>query len=380
MQFAAILWHVNKLSDQPIALGALGLARVIPVIIFSLVGGAIADVFDRRKILFVTQTTMIGTAAMLALLTWSGQIQLWHIYALTVIEAMASAFDLPARQSLTPNLVPARDLPNAFSIQSMAYTVGSIAGPALSGLMIGYLGLTSVYLTNAISFLAIIYALILIGPVAQEHGRRKESAPVSWVAIREGIQFIASRPLIFSSMLLDFFATFFSAANALMPIFAKDILGVSEIGYGWLLAAESIGSAITATFISQIDQIRRQGPILLGAVVSYGLWTVLFGFSHWYWVTFFALMMIGASDTVSTVIRNTIRQLRTPDYIRGRMTSVNQIFFMGGPQLGELEAGLVAQFFGASIAVISGGIGCILAVGWIARRWPQLRTYEGEER
>jgi MFS family permease len=379
MQFAAILWHINKLSSLPIALGLIGLARVIPVIIFSLVGGAIADVFDRRKIMFITQGVLISTASALAWLTWSGNIQLWHIYALTVIEAMASAFDLPARQSLTPNLLPARDLPNAFSMQSIAFTVGSIAGPALGGLFIGYLGQTSVYLTNAISYLGIVLALVLIGPVAQEHAVRKSAAPVSWEAIKEGIQFILSRPIILSSMLLDFFATFFSAANALMPIFAKDILGVGEIGYGWLLSAESVGSALTAGILSQIDEIRHQGKILIGAVISFGLWTIVFGLSQWYWLTFFALALMGASDTVSMVIRNTIRQLRTPDYIRGRMTSVNQIFFMGGPQLGEMEAGLVAQFFGAPIAVVTGGIGTILAVFGIARKWPQLIKYEGSE-
>jgi len=215
MQFAALLWHIRELSDQPIALGAIGLA--IPIIIFSLIGGAIADVFDRRKIMFVTQSVLIGTAATLAWLTWSDQIQLWHIYALTMCEAIGTAFDLPARQSLTPNLVPVSDLPNAFSMQSIAFTVGSIAGPALGGLFIGYLGQTSVYLTNAISYLGIVVALVLIGPVHQQHAKRKGDAPVSWAAIKEGIQFILSRPIILSSMLLDFFATFFSAANALMP-------------------------------------------------------------------------------------------------------------------------------------------------------------------
>jgi len=379
MQFAAILWHIKKLSDQPIALGAIGLARVIPIIIFSLIGGAIADVFDRRKIMFITQGVLIGTASTLAWLTWSGQIQLWHIYALTVCEAIASAFDLPARQSLTPNLVPARDLPNAFSMQSIAYTVGAIFGPALGGLFIGYLGQTSVYLTNAISYLGIVLALAMIGPVAQQHAERSSTAPVSWAAIKEGIQFILSRPIILSSMLLDFFATFFSAANALMPIFAKDILGVGEIGYGWLLSAESIGSALAAGILSQIDEIRHQGKVLLGAVISFGVWTIAFGLSHWYWLTFVSLALMGASDTISMVIRNTIRQLRTPDYIRGRMTSVNQIFFMGGPQLGEMEAGLVAQFFGAPFAVITGGIGTILAVFGIAKKWPQLRKYQGGE-
>jgi len=379
MQFAALLWHIRELSDQPIALGAIGLARVIPIIIFSLIGGAIADVFDRRKIMFVTQSVLIGTAATLAWLTWSDQIQLWHIYALTMCEAIGTAFDLPARQSLTPNLVPVSDLPNAFSMQSIAFTVGSIAGPALGGLFIGYLGQTSVYLTNAISYLGIVVALVLIGPVRQQHAKRKGDAPVSWAAIKEGIQFILSRPIILSSMLLDFFATFFSAANALMPIFAKDILGVGEIGYGWLLAAESVGSALTAVVLSQINKIRHQGKILLGAVISFGVWTIVFGISQWYWLTFLSLALMGASDTVSMVIRNTIRQLQTPDYIRGRMSSVNQIFFLGGPQLGEMEAGLVAQLFGASIAVITGGVGTILAVFGIANKWPELRKFQGNE-
>lgn len=378
MQFAAILWHIRVLIDQPIALGAIGLARVFPVIVFSLLGGLIADVFDRRRVLFITQTMLISTASALTLLTWMGNIQLWHIYALTVIEAIASSFDLPARQSLTPNLVPARDLPNAFSMQSLAFTVGSIAGPALSGLFIGYLGLASVYLTNAVSYLAIVLALIWMGPVAQEHATSKNSSLLDLQGIHEGIKFILSRPIIFSSMLLDFFATFFSSANALMPIFAKDILKVGEIGYGWLLAAESVGSALTAAIISQINEIKHQGRILLGAVVSFGLWTIVFGVSRQYWLTFLALALMGASDTISMIIRNTIRQLHTPDYIRGRMTSITQIFFRGGPQLGELEAGLVAQFFGAPIAVITGGIGCILATGWIARKWPQLKIYKGE--
>jgi MFS family permease len=379
MQFVAILWHINELSGQPIALGLIGLARVVPVIIFSLIGGAIADVFDRRKVMFVTQSILISSASLLAWLTWSGHIQLWHIYALTVIEAIAGAFELPARQSLTPNLVPARDLPNAFSIQSIAFTFGSIAGPALGGLFIGYLGQASVYFTNALSYLAVVWALIAMGPVAQQHAVRKSAAPVSLDAIREGIAFIASHPIVFSSMLLDFFATFFASANALMPIFAKDILHVGEIGYGWLLAAESVGSAVTALILSQVREIRHQGRLLLGAVVSFGVWTIVFGLSGWYWLTFLSLALMGASDTVSMVIRNTVRQLQTPDYIRGRMVSINQIFFMGGPQLGELEAGLVAQFFGAPIAVITGGIGTLVAVAWSARKWPQLARYEGHE-
>ncbi len=379
MQFWALLWHIRALSDQPIALGAIGAARIIPIIIFSLVGGAVADAVDRRRILYVTQGVRMAVALALAWLTYSGAITLGHIYALTVIDATATAFGLPARQSLTPNLVPARDLPNAFSLQSMAFTTGSIVGPAVSGLVIGYLGQSWVYILNAVSYLALFLALVLMGPVEQQIRLPRRGRAINRQAIREGIEFIRHHPIILSSMILDFFATFFSSANALLPIFARDILGVGEIGYGWLSAAQSAGAAITSLAISQVRTIRRQGVVLLGAVVSYGVWTLLFGLSRNYALSFLALALMGASDTVSMIIRNTIRQLQTPDYIRGRMTSINQIFFMGGPQLGELEAGLVAQFLGAPLAVISGGVGCILAVGWIARRWPMLPRYQGDE-
>ncbi len=378
MQFWAILWHIRELTDQPIALGGIGLVRVIPIIVFSLVGGAIADAFDRRKVLFVTQSVFILNAALLGWLTLSGHIAIWNIYLLTAVEAVTSSFDLPARQALTPNLVPPRDLPNAFSLQSIAFTVGSIIGPALSGIVIATGGLSAVYWANASTYLALVWALIRIGPVAQAHVELAGRSPVNLETIREGLHFIIHHPIILSSMLLDFFATFFSSANALLPIFARDILHVGEQGYGWLAAAQSVGAGLTAVLISQLRSIRKQGKILLGAVVSYGLWTLVFGFSRSFWLSFFALAMMGASDTVSMIIRNTIRQLRTPDQIRGRMTSINQIFFMGGPQLGEMEAGLVAQFLGAPLAVITGGVGCVLAVFGIARKWPQLWEYEGE--
>ena len=346
MQFWAILWHIRDLTDQPIALGGIGLVRVIPILIFSLVGGAVADVFDRRRVMFISQTVFILNATILGWLTLSGHIAIWHIYVLTAIEAFTSSFDLPARQALTPNLVPIQDLPNAFSMQSMAFTVGSIVGPALSGLVIATLGLAGVYWINAATFLALVWALVQIGPVSQQHAVRQGRSPVSLSSIQEGVQFIVSRPIILSSMILDFFATFFSSANALLPIFARDILHVGEQGYGWLAAAESVGAGLTALVMSQIDTLRQQGKLLLGAVISFGIWTAVFGFSTVFWLTFLSLALMGASDTVSMIIRNTIRQLRTPDQIRGRMTSINQIFFMGGPQLGELEAGLVAQFFG----------------------------------
>jgi MFS family permease len=378
MQVWALLWHIRTLTDQPIALGGIGLARIIPVIFLSLIGGLVADIANRRTVIFITQSVMALTALALALLTFTEQVALWQIYVLTAIQAVAVAFDNPARQALVPNLVPARDLPNAFSMNSMAFQVGSIAGPALSGLVIAYAGQAYVYLFNAISFLAVLAALVLMGHVEQQV-QPDQRITINLSAIQDGIHFILTQPMILSSMLLDFFATFFSSANTLMPIFARDILHVGAIEYGWLSASQSIGAVGVALVISQVHEMRRQGPLFLFSVVIFGIATIFFGLSKLFWVAMLALVLVGAADTVSTIIRNTIRQLQTPDYIRGRMTSVNQIFFMGGPQLGEVEAGAVAQFLGAPFAVVSGGIGCILAVIWIARRWPQILRYNGDE-
>jgi MFS family permease len=164
-----------------------------------------------------------------------------------------------------------------------------------------------------------------------------------------------------------------------MPIVARDILKVGVVEYGWLSAAPSVGAVIAALVVSQIHELRRQGPLFLGSVVVFGLATVVFGLSTSVGLAWGALAVTGAADSVSTIIRNTIRQLQTPDFLRGRMTSVNQIFFQGGPQLGEVEAGVVAQLFGAPFAIISGGIGCIVGMVLIIRRWPLLLKYDGDE-
>lgn len=377
MQIWALFWHIRTLTDQPIALGGVGLARILPIIIFSLVGGVIADSFDRRKILFITQIVAGFLALGLGLLTQFGQISIWLIYAFTALQAIAIAFDGPARQALVPNLVPAKDLPNAFSMTSIAWQTGAIIGPALTGFVIAFGGQEAVYYVNAISYLAVIVALFLIGPVAQTKTDR--IAGVSWNSIQEGINFIVNKPIILSTMLLDFVATFFASANTLMPIIARDILHVGVVQYGWLSAAQSVGAVLAALVVSQLPEIRRQGQIFLGSVVVFGAATVVFGVSTSLVLAWFALAVTGAADSVSTIIRNTIRQLQTPDHIRGRMTSVNQIFFQGGPQLGEVEAGVVAQLFGAPFAIISGGIGCIVGMWLIIRKWPLLLSYNGDE-
>ncbi len=378
MQLAAIHWHIRELTGtpDPMALGFIGLARILPIIVFSLFGGTFADTFNRRTILFITQSLMALTAAALAVLTFLGSIQIWHIYLITAIQAAAIAFDGPARQAIVPNLVPAKDLPNAFSLNSIAFNTGAVIGPALSGVVIATLGQGYTYLFNAISFLAVIFALLAIGDIPQD---LKKASGVSLTAMTDGIRFIFSRRIILSTMVMDFFATFFASANTMMPIVARDILHVGEMGYGLLISAQAIGSVTAGIVVSQIPVIRKQGPVFLTAVVTFGLATIAFGLSNSFLLAILTLICIGAADTVSTIIRNTIRQLQTPDHIRGRMTSINQIFFQGGPQLGEVESGLVATAFGVPFAIISGGIGTILAAGLIMMKWPQLRAFDGHE-
>ena len=377
MQIWALFWHINQLNKNPIALGGIGLARILPVIIFSLIGGAVADSRNRRTVLFITQTIAALLALTLGLLTQFGQITIWHIYAITALQAVAIAFDGPSRQALVPNLVPAKDLPNAFSMTFTAFQAGSVIGPALSGVIIALAGQSAVYYFNAFSFISVVIALVMIGDVPQTISEKM--AGISMESIREGIQFILSKPVILSTMLLDFVATFFASANTLLPIIATVVLHVGVVEYGYLSAAQAVGAVLAALVISQVRDLRRQGQLFLGAVIVFGIATIIFGLTRSLLIAWLALATTGAADGVSTIIRNTIRQLQTPDHIRGRMTSVNQIFFQGGPQLGEMEAGTVAQFFGAPFAVISGGIGCIVGTVLIIRKWPQVINYNGDE-
>jgi MFS family permease len=238
-----------------------------------------------------------------------------------------------------------------------------------------------VYTVNAISFAFVIVSLLLMRDVparqASEGGSRDD---VSLHAALEGLRFVFRSPLIRSTMLLDFFATFFSSATALLPIFAQDVLHVGAKGYGWLYAAPAAGALVmSAVMVPMADRIRRRGPVLLWAVAGYGLATVVFGLSRTFWLTFACLALTGATDTVNMIIRNVIRQLETPDRLRGRMVGVSMVFFQGGPQLGELEAGLVANWLGPTISVVSGGIGCLIATGWVAVTTAALRTYRREQ-
>ncbi|KAA0274296.1 MAG: MFS transporter [Anaerolineales bacterium] len=377
MQLWALFWHINSLDKNPIALGGIGVARIVPVVLFSLIGGALADSVDRRRVMFITQSFAALLALALGLLTQFGHVTIWYIYAITALQAVAVAFDGPSRQALVPNLVPKQDLPNAFSMTFTAFQAGAVIGPALTGFVIASMGQEAVYYFNAVSFGAVLVALFMIGDVPQMISER--SAGITLDAIADGIRFILAKPIIFSTMMIDFVATFFASANTLMPIIAKEMLDVGVVEYGYLSAASAVGAVAVALVISQVREIRRQGFVFLISVIIFGIATIVFGTTRSFLVAWLAIAVTGGADGVSTIVRNTIRQLQTPDHVRGRMTSINQIFFMGGPQLGEIEAGTVAQFFGAPFAVVTGGIGCIVGTLLVVMKWPQLKDYNGDE-
>jgi MFS family permease len=396
MQTVAIKLHVYLLTGSALALGMVGLTRVIPIVIFSLWGGVAADRFDRRRLMFCTQLTMTVVAAALAGLTWYRHDVVWSLYLLNAVSAAATAFDNPARQGLIPRLLPREDLPGGLALGITAFQAATIGGPALAGFIIsgsGFSfthdvtamseraahstgGLALIYSINAISFLGVLATLLVMRTSGRMEAEKGTVHPGLFASLRDGLRFVFTTRIMVWTMALDFLATFFYGATSLLPIVADRILHVGPVGYGWLVAATGIGALIGSLFTSFFPLPRKQGLIFLWSIAACGVCTIVYGLSRNYLLTFAALAGIGLADLVSTVIRQTLRQLVTPDAMRGRMTSINMIFFMGGPQLGEFEAGLVAAFFGITVSVVSGGIATLLVVALVAAATPVVRRYD----
>jgi MFS family permease len=385
MQVVALNWHVYLLTHSPLALGMVGLSRVLPIILFSLWGGIVADRFDRRRVMFAAQSCMAAFSAALAILTLQGRTSLGVLYGLNALGAAASSFDNPARQALVPRLVPPAALSSALSLNLAMFHMAMIGGPGIAGLVLaaGSRGLGSVaaiYAFNGFSFAVVLVALALM----KTSGRPAASdAPPEhpWEALKAGLRFVFTTPLMVWTTGLDFVATFFAGALSMLPIFADQILHVGAAGYGWLVAAPALGALAGSLYAALVPLPRRQGRLFLCAVIAYGLFTMVWGLSTRYMLVFLFLAASGLADLVSTVIRQTLRQVITPDALRGRMTSVNMIFFMGGPQLGELEAGLVASLLpsaalGARVAVVTGGLATMLAGALVLARSRLVRDYQ----
>jgi MFS family permease len=376
MQLAAINWHIYLLTHSALSLGLVGACRALPIFLCSLIGGVVADVIDRRRMMMVTQTVMLACSATLAMVTFAGLAHVWPIFLLTAIASAAWAFDTPARQALMPALVPLKDFPNAVSLSMLMFQIGLIAGPPLAGFLLASHGPGLVYAINAASFVAVIVGLALMRTSGRPERTESEAPRISLEALVEGLRFVWRTPIIVQTMTLDFVATFFASANQLLPIFATDILQVGARGYGFLAAAPAGGAVVSGLVMARLGTLKKQGVIVILSVAVFGATTIAFGLSRAFWFSLLMLAVMGAADTVSTILRQTIRQLTTPNNLRGRMTSINMIFFMGGPQLGEVEAGTVAALIGAPLSVVTGGLGCLIAAAIALAAAKNLRRYE----
>lgn len=377
MQLAAVNWQIYALTGSLVALGLVGLVRVVPIIVLSLLGGVVADTYDRRKLLIITNSLMLLSALLLSIASFTNVITLILIYLATATLSGLSAFDRPAETALVPRLVTPAELPKAIRVNVVMIEITGVLGPMTAGLLLGAFGPGVAYFANALSFLPAILVLLSL---QLPHIRAAGDTGVNWHSMVEGLRFVRHSPLMWSTTLLDFFATFFASAMALLPVFATDILKVGPQGYGILYAAPAVGSMLGALIVGQWgSRIKRQGWLLLGAVAVYGLVTLLFGLSTSFWLSLILLALAGLADAISMVIRQSVRILLTPDRLRGRMQSVTMIFYAGGPQLGEMEAGVLAQAFGPVVSVVTGGIGTLIATGVLAFHYPSIRHYrEGD--
>lgn len=372
IQTVALAWQVYILTNSPLQLGFLGFLRAVPVIVLSLLGGVFADSVDRRRLLVLTQSIMLLLSALLAVATALGMATIPFIYLMTLLSGAASAFDNPARQALIPGLVPRDELAAALTLNITARQVATILGPTVGGLIVGGAGIAPAYVVDAVSYGAVIAALVLMradirGPLVGRGG--------GLGAMLEGFTFVRRNPLIVSMMGLDFLATFFGSVQALLPIYARDILQVGAEGLGFLYTATSVGAMLGAVILSGRRRIHAQGSVLLLSIAAYGLCVAAFGLSHTFWLSAILLGGSGAADTVSTVLRGSILQLATPDELRGRVTAVHMAFAMGGPQLGQVRAGVFADLFTPAGAAVSGGLVCVAAVLAVAALVPKVRHY-----
>jgi MFS family permease len=384
MLLAAANWHIWNLTHDEAALGLLGLVRVVPIIALSLIGGVVSDAVNRRRLLLSTQfATIIFTVALFAVASQlaaealNKDLALLLIYILLGAIAGIGAFESPARYALMPSLIPDNRIGDAARLNVVLFTVTSVFGPLLATAIMNAAGTqngpSAVYGLIALTVIPSMIVLLIISVPAK---RTLNTGGVSLQSLREGLGFVFGTPLLRWSMLVDFFATFFSSALLLLPVYADRILDVGLEGYGVLYAAPFVGSTLGAIVMAQTgSRLKRQGELMLGAVIGYGLATVVFGLSQTFWISLLALAGIGLTDSLSAAVRNALRQTLTPPRLRGRMQSVMMLFFLGGPQLGEFEAGLLARATSVQFSVVSGGVITVLVVGLMAALIPTLRNY-----
>ena len=370
MQVVAVAWQVYLLTHSAIALGLIGLVQAIPRLLFSLVGGVFADVFDRRKMLLLIEITLAMTSTVLALCTIFHVINMYIIYTVVLVAASVSAFEFPTRQAVIPTLVPREQMPDAMSLSMVMMQLTFIIGSTLGGFVIAWSGVVNTYWIDVLSYFVVIASLLLIS-IPRVPVEKRAQAGVG--ALMDGVRFLREHSIILAVLSLDFFATFFGSPRALLPVYASDILHIGPQGLGLLLAATSIGAVALTPFTGRIGRITRQGLGVVLAIIGWGICTIAFGFSSGpLWLSVLFLAGSGAADMISMILRGMVIQLTTPDEFRGRMSAVNGMFVVGGPMLGQFESGVVAGIVSPQFSVVSGGLACILATLAIAACVPGL--------
>lgn len=378
VQTVALGWLVYKLTGSAALLGGIGLARAIPTMALSLFGGTLADQMDRRKLLLISQSLLAACSALLAVVISIGDISVAALYGFAVITAAAAAIDSPASQAFIPALVPRDILPNALTLNILSSDTASVVGPACGGLIIGWLGVAAAYWFDAFSFIAVVAALLAMSTRANVivTGRR------GMAALIDGLRFVRDRPVLWQLMLVDFFAVLLASSDGLLPIFAERILKVGASGLGLLYAAISVGSVVGAAvfaFIPRAQQPRRPGMLVMAATVSYGAALAVFGLSRIFILSLALLALAGGLDAIGMAMRHVVRQLATPDELRGRVGALSSVFSSGGPRLGQFQSGMVASATGAGPAMVIGGAACVV-VALAARWWAKpLWHYHGQE-
>ncbi|MGH2560729.1 MAG: MFS transporter [Thermomicrobiales bacterium] len=371
MQRVAIAWQVYELTGDALSLGILGLVRFGPVVLFGLFGGVLADQRDRRKLLILSQVLLFVCSFGLAAAAMAEVASLAVIYVLTFLAAAVSSFAGPSRQALIPALVPRTELAGAMSLNVLAMQIATVSGPALGGWIIAWRGVDAVYLLDAISFLVVIGGVLMLRTRPPAAG----ATVGTLAAALQGFRFLRESPMLLGVMAVDFVATFFGASMVLMPVFADEVLDVGASGVGLLYAAPAAGAVIGSMLMSLAPLPRRPGAGVLAAIAVYGAAIAGFGLSTAFFLSLTLLAVSGAADAMSMALRHTIRNLLTPDELRGRVAATHSMFSMGGPQLGEFEAGLVAAAVGAGPSVAIGGIGTVLSCWLIAAVVPAIRRY-----
>jgi MFS family permease len=370
MQAVAVGWQVYEITKRPLDLGLVGLAQFLPGIVLFLVAGHVADVFDRRKVLIACEAGF-GVCFLLLLLLTGYRIQsVAPIYVVLVLLGIVRSFNGPASRSILPHLVPEEHFQNSVAWASGIFQIATILGPVFGGVIYAiFRGPFTVYLVAVVSAAVAVGLLLKLNVNSKPRGEMETSTS----SIFEGFHYIWREKLILGAISLDLFAVLLGGAVALLPVYAREILQTGPWGLGILRSAPGIGAGIMAIVIAYKPLRKNVGAMMLWCVAGFGLFTVLFGLSSNLAFSLIALLIVGATDMVSVIVRATLIQVATPDQMRGRVNAVDMIFIGASNELGQFESGVTAQWFGTVPAVILGGIGAIVVTGLWAWAFPELR-------